>query len=134
MQTIHVIMKNSIKNSTPKMVLSERWWMEKSPNWDIMSENPNKPQNSNIVSDRQLVVIYCLSLSLRMYFFECGIFFFHILNSLLLTLQSASHIHTSLYSNLPHTISRPAVRTPHANQPRFFIACLKNFMLRFHST
>lgn len=45
-----------------KMVLSERWWMEKSPNWDIMSENPNKPQNSNIVSDRQLVVIYCLSL------------------------------------------------------------------------
>ena len=56
------IMKNSIKSSTPKMVLSERWWMEKSPNWDIMSENPNKPQNSNIVSDRQLVVIYCLSL------------------------------------------------------------------------
>ena len=42
--------------------ITERWWMEKSPNWDIMSENPNKPQNSNIVSDRQLVVIYCLSL------------------------------------------------------------------------
>ena len=42
MQTIHVIMKNSIKSSTPKMVLSERWWMEKNLNWDIMSENPNQ--------------------------------------------------------------------------------------------
>lgn len=31
-----------------KMVLSERWWMEKNLNWDIMSENRNRYHVSSI--------------------------------------------------------------------------------------